>query len=303
MKITIITPCLNRAKLIDFALRSVLAQNYSDFEHVIVDGGSTDGTLDILTKYSYLRMISEPDTGMYAAINKGLNLAQGDIIGFLNSDDLYPPGVFQNIVNKFMNKETQAVAGSARLFHEGPDGKKENITLFAPSQKDQLIHQMIMGIPAFNAWFFRRNVILELNGFNEDYKIIADREFMIRFALARIPYVILDQDSYEYRQHRGSLTISEGDANESRIIPEHLRMTECLLSNPDIPKNVNQLLIQMRTRDTLNLAAYNFRNRNYSLLGSNLREGMKFDKAWPIKLLLRIIRRIFRRCGETNANR
>jgi glycosyltransferase involved in cell wall biosynthesis len=301
--ISIVTPCLNRADMIVTAIESVLTQNYPHFEHIIVDGGSNDGTLDILGKYPHLRWISEPDHGMYSAINKGINLSQGNIIGFLNSDDLYPQGVFQNIADMFIDEAMQAVAGSARLFHEGSDGRKESISLFPPSQADQLLNQMILGIPAFNAWFFRKNVIRKLNGFNEGYKIAADREFMIRLALAHIPYAILDQDTYEYRQHMDSLTISEVDANYSRIIPEHLRMTENFITNPEIPKRVIRLLKDMRTRDMLNLAAYNYRKRNYRQLGNNLRDGMRFDKTWPLKFLWRVLCRIIHPRRQEYANR
>ena len=74
--ISIITPSFNRCGMITQAIESVLAQNYPHFEHIIVDGGSTDGTLDILSKYSHLKIISEPDKGMYDALNKGLNIAR-----------------------------------------------------------------------------------------------------------------------------------------------------------------------------------------------------------------------------------
>jgi hypothetical protein len=126
---------------------------------------------------------------------------------------------------------------------------------------------------------------------------------MIRFALAKIPYVLLDKVTYAYRQHSESMTISEGDANESRVVPEHLRMTESFLASSEITEEARRLLIQMRTRDTSNLAVYNLRHRKYSELAGNLRKGMKYDKAWLAKFVLRIMQSPFRRRGETNANR
>ncbi|MBA4385687.1 MAG: glycosyltransferase, partial [Anaerolinea sp.] len=97
-KISVITPSLNRAGMIADAIESVLAQNHPHFEHIIVDGGSTDGTLEMLTKYPYLHVISGKDRGMYDAINRGLEIARGEIICFLNSDDLLPPNVLPIIV-------------------------------------------------------------------------------------------------------------------------------------------------------------------------------------------------------------
>ena len=94
--ITIITPSLNRAKFIEEAIKSVLNQDYPPVEHIIMDGGSTDGTLDILNSYSHLTVISQPDHGMYDAINKGIRMAKGNIIGIRNSDDYYEPNFFPN---------------------------------------------------------------------------------------------------------------------------------------------------------------------------------------------------------------
>ena len=82
-------PCLNRVNLIREAIESVLAQDYPNFEHIVIDGGSTDGTLDVLREYRHLKLISEPDNGLYDAVNKGIRLAQGELIGWLNSDDVY----------------------------------------------------------------------------------------------------------------------------------------------------------------------------------------------------------------------
>ncbi len=81
--------------MIGQAVGSVIKQNYFPVEHIIVDGGSTDGTLDLLAQFPHLKVVSGPDNGMYDALNKGLKLAHGEIIGFLNTDDLYAPGALE----------------------------------------------------------------------------------------------------------------------------------------------------------------------------------------------------------------
>jgi len=100
-KISIVTPSFNSAKFIEDCIQSVLNQNYPNFEHIIIDGGSTDGTIEILKKYPHLKWISEPDEGQSDALNKGFKLASGDIIGWLNSDDVYLSGTFNYIMDEF----------------------------------------------------------------------------------------------------------------------------------------------------------------------------------------------------------
>lgn len=100
-KISIVTPSFNSDKYIEDCIQSVLNQNYPNFEHIIIDGGSTDGTIEILKKYPHLKWISEPDEGQSDAINKGIKLASGDILGWQNSDDYYLPSVFNKVYRVF----------------------------------------------------------------------------------------------------------------------------------------------------------------------------------------------------------
>ena len=94
--ISIITPSYNRAEMIREAVESILVQDYPSMEHIIIDGGSTDGTLSILKQYPPLKIRTEPDNGIYDALNKGLGIANGEIIGFLNTDDFYTQDTFNN---------------------------------------------------------------------------------------------------------------------------------------------------------------------------------------------------------------
>ena len=98
-KISIITVTWNRAKLLEEAIKNVIDQNYPNYEHIIIDNASNDGTIDILKKYPNLKWISEPDRGQSEAMNKGLKIATGDIFAWMNDDDLYPEGTF-DLINK-----------------------------------------------------------------------------------------------------------------------------------------------------------------------------------------------------------
>jgi len=103
MKISIITPSLNQGRFLKECIESVLCQNYENFEHIIIDACSTDNTLDVLSKYHHLIWISEKDKGQSDALNKGLDMASGDIIGWLNADDYYCPDTFNKISKIFNN--------------------------------------------------------------------------------------------------------------------------------------------------------------------------------------------------------
>jgi glycosyltransferase involved in cell wall biosynthesis len=115
VKISIIAPSLNQAPFIERSIQSLLAQQCRPLEHIVFDGGSTDGTLDILKKYSgQLRWVSEPDKGQSDAVNKGIRTATGDVIEWLNSDDIYYPGAVKLAVEFLAaNPELDAVYGMA----------------------------------------------------------------------------------------------------------------------------------------------------------------------------------------------
>ena len=118
MKISIITVAYNAAHTIANALESVTAQTHPDIEHIVVDGASTDGTLDIIARYGghIARLISEPDKGIYDAMNKGLGLATGEIIGFLNADDVYADTGVLKMVSEIMAKnDLDALFGDAEF--------------------------------------------------------------------------------------------------------------------------------------------------------------------------------------------
>ena len=115
MKITIITVCMNSVNTIEKTIRRVIEQEYSDLEYIVIDGGSTDGTLEVLRQYeSYIdKWISEPDNGIYDAMNKGIELSTGEVIAFLNSDDWYEKDAIKIVENAFMEGEFDCTMGKA----------------------------------------------------------------------------------------------------------------------------------------------------------------------------------------------
>ena len=283
--ISIITPSYNRTGMIETAIKSVLDQDYRQFEHIIIDGGSTDGTLDVIKKYSHLRVVIEPDQGMYDALNKGLSLATGEIIGFLNTDDFYAPCIFTQIALKFSEGTVDAVAGLAGIAQHSADVAHEKV-LYRPGQGEYLIRHTILEPPIFNAYFFSRSVFNKIDGFDTRYKIAADRDFMLRFALSNFNTVIVDFPVYYYLQHSGSMTIGYTEAKFRKIVDEHLLLSKSYIeTRSKFPRLLIKSLVEMRTRDTIRVCAHCLRQKEFSGAWFYLKEGFRYNPLWLIRFL------------------
>ena len=177
-KISIITICFNSEKTIFKTLESVKKQSFNNIEHIIIDGASNDKTLEICKEYSNsIKIISEQDNGVYDAFNKGLKLATGEIIGFLNSDDVfYNENSIQDIVDAFSNNETDIVYGN--LDYVNKEGKVIRNWISRPYEKG-LVKKAWM--PAHPTFYCKKEVYDHLGGYNDSFKIAGDFELCLRF--------------------------------------------------------------------------------------------------------------------------
>lgn len=240
LSLSIITPCLNRVQNVEASIQSVLKQGYPHVEHVVIDGGSTDGTLEILSKYPHLKMISEPDRGMYDALNKGLQLASGEIIGFLNTDDLYADAVFHPVMECFRDATVDAVSGKAQIFKE-EGGELRTILDLSPPHPARLVETAITGSTIFNAWFYRKSCIKQAGGFDPRYRISGDADLILRLGLRRINCVVLETIHYLYRQHEGSLTFDINSDKLVKIFKDHALFIKKHMPSAEIPGDVKGL--------------------------------------------------------------
>lgn len=181
MKISIITVAFNSRPYIEECINSVLRQTYSDIEYLVIDGGSTDGTVDLLRQYdgSISRWVTEPDKGIYDAMNKGIKLSTGDVIGFLNSDDLYVgDAAISSVAKEFQEKSTDSVFADL-LFVKRNDTRKvvRYYTSFNFSPRKFAYGWM----PAHSTFFAKRGVYEKYGIFKTDYRIAADYELLLRF--------------------------------------------------------------------------------------------------------------------------
>ena len=180
MKITIITVCYNSVSHIEDAINSVANQDYKEIEHIVIDGNSNDGTQEVLQKYSgkIAHWISEPDNGIYDAMNKGIKIASGEVIGILNSDDFYFDNqVISKVVEAFADQKTDAVFGD--LIFVDPDNLSRTLRTY--SSNSWYPEKFAKGyMPAHPTFFVKRKYYEKYGLFETDYKIAADYEMLIR---------------------------------------------------------------------------------------------------------------------------
>lgn len=197
MKISVVTAVFNRAGTIADALRSVETQSYQNVEHIIQDGGSGDGTLNIIRQFgtSPARLVSEPDGGIYDAINKGISRASGDIIGLMHSDDFFADDlVLQRVAEAFRDQEVDGVYGDLDYVSASNTGKIVRHWRSGPYHPDLLKRGWM---PPHPTLYLRREVFDRWGLYDTSMRIAADYEAMLRYLvrgdirLAYIPEVLV----------------------------------------------------------------------------------------------------------------
>jgi glycosyltransferase involved in cell wall biosynthesis len=199
--ISIVTPSFNQANFIGEALGSVRGQNYENWEHLVIDGRSTDGTIDLLQYETTTRgqcklsWVSERDTGQSEALNKGFRRATGEIIGWLNSDDRYRPDCFEHVVRAFReNPNADVVYGDYSMVDE--EGRVLKIRREIEFNAFILRYHHVLYIPT-TATFFRSRIFAEGNWLNERLQYAMDLEFFIRlsergYRFKHVPHLLAD---------------------------------------------------------------------------------------------------------------
>lgn len=181
MKISIITAVLNGRDTIGDTIRSIADQVYKNVEHIIIDGGSTDGTLDVIKKYNgnLAKLISEPDHGIYDALNKGINLSSGDVIGILNGDDFYAHDqVLKMVGNIFEKQNVDSCYGDLQYVWNHDKNKMIRYWESSNYRPGKFRYGWMPPHPTF---FVKREIYEKYGQFNTNFRIAADYELMLRF--------------------------------------------------------------------------------------------------------------------------
>lgn len=206
-KVTIVTPSYNQGDFLEETIRSVLLQNYDNIEYIIIDGGSTDNSCEVIQKYSQwiTYWISEPDDGQASAINKGWSLATGEFITWLNSDDILLPGSLRLTVDKLMkHPDIGIVYGNVIVRYEDSAIRHRTYVLKGkPFTIDDIRRRWRNPVPQ-PGFLMRREVISAIGNLDEDMYFAFDFDYWVRAALSNIQMYYLPHSLAQFRVHAGS---------------------------------------------------------------------------------------------------
>lgn len=230
--VSIVTPSYNQAAYLEAAIRSVLAQDYTPIEYILVDGASSDGSAEIIQRYAdrLAWWVSEPDSGQAEAINKGLHKANGEIVAWLNSDDLYLPGAVSQAVALLQAQPYLGMVFADAITID-PQGSPLNRLSFGPWGLEELLCFRIICQPAV---FMRRSVIEKAGYIDHTFHYMLDHQLWIRMArLAPVQYAAVNSGSPVWaaaRHHPGAKNVAQAPL----FGKETLRLMEWLQAQPDL---------------------------------------------------------------------
>lgn len=253
-KLTVIIIVRNSVGTIARALDSIIAQHYPNLELIVWDGLSTDGTIEVVKKYSDLvtTFRSEPDNGPPDAYNKACALATGDYVGFLNADDEYEPGALWAVADA-VAKQSDAEVISFGMLYRRPDSQKRRIVTgyYADERQLSLTLEYVLteNQTFFLTRFYKRHIFEEVGPFIYDRKLwyySNDREWMTRLALRGCRHAIIPKALYGFSFDHA--TLSNNPENYTRIIEEHMLIAENLLSRTDVNEAQRRIVRRWRNR-------------------------------------------------------
>lgn len=224
LKVSVITATYNSAATLRDTLESMLRQTYPHIEHIIVDGGSTDGTVELIRGYEpryegRLRYVSEPDRGIYDAMNKGIRMASGDVIGLLNSDDFYTsPDVVETLMAELRDSGVDAVYGDIHFVEDRDLGRC--VRYYSSSGFRRW--KMLLGfMPAHPSFYCRKSAYERFGMFSTAYRVAADFENLLRLIyVGRITTKYVPKDCVTMRTGGAS---TSGLASHRQILADHVK--------------------------------------------------------------------------------
>jgi len=228
--LTLVTATLNAALLLDRAIASAAGQGVA-YEHIVVDGGSSDDTAGVCARHAAIDFVLAPGCSIYEAWNIGIRRARGDAVLFLNADDELARGALAIVEQTLLAEpEAQIIAGQALV--EDDDAPRTPLVRHAAASGGALsLAQLVAGVPVINAMAFRPSLFRRYGDVETRYRIAGDRAFLLHLALAPEPPRIAAVDAvfYRYHIHSGSLTLRRSLEQRLRVARDHLALSRQLL--------------------------------------------------------------------------
>ncbi|WFN37127.1 glycosyltransferase [Methanomicrobium antiquum] len=223
-KISIITPSYNQGSFLEETMRSVLLQNYPNLEYIILDGGSTDNSVEIIQKYDeYIDFwVSEPDNGQADAIYRGIEMATGDIVAYINSDDIYYPGAFFKVAKEFIKNPDSGWLTGRTVFVDEYSNPKSDQPRYLPINMFNMVY--LGNFVMQPSTFWKKELFLSVGGFDKNLRFSFDYELFLKFLKFEKPLWI-NQNLAGFRYHSLSKTtnihdvcVEESDEIKSKYI-------------------------------------------------------------------------------------
>jgi glycosyltransferase involved in cell wall biosynthesis len=282
--ISVVTPCFNARNTVLAAVESVVGQAYPRVEHIVVDGGSSDGTREVLARCDRLRVLSEPDRGMYDALNKAVSLVQGRIVTWLNADDAFAEGALLAFGRAFVEDPSAEMicgrcevveieSGVVAVVHEN------QFTHPADFRRGHITH----GGAMLNACAFTADLLRRVGSFDTSYRISGDRDMLLRLALAAPEVRRIERVTYRYRRHAGSMTMSRRGVDRIRLqqARERLRLYPSYLRRRDLPRPLRAYCLGRYRDEAADLLRYYLGASDHASALAVLKDAVGLDPLFP----------------------
>lgn len=236
--VSILTPAYNRASYLDETIRSVLNQNYTNLDYIVLDDGSTDNTMEVIRKYeATVRYVSHENMGETRTVNKGFAMAQGEIIGIVNSDDPLLPGAIAAAVD-LMTRRPEVVVVYPDWYVIDSAGRKVDVRTTAEYSYKKMVrwHDCLPGPGAF----FRKALVEQIGGRDAQFRYVADFDFFLRAGLVG-PFARIPRTLATFRWHDGGASTKNKGI---RMAEEHLRLVDKFFAIPALPREVADLRLE-----------------------------------------------------------